>query len=352
MFKAAGMHGAIHAFDRLPSVGAAIRPVRRRVSEPVRPHPLIGLIRNPRSHRNGGDPSLANAALAAAPNVIMRSPARRSELAGILQHFERERVDYIAIDGGDGTVRDVLTCGAGVFGESWPALIVLPNGKTNALAHDLGIPAGWTLDQALQALRAGRTATRRPLVVIQRDSQDARISGFVLGGGAFTTAIGLGQDAHQLGAFNAAVVGLTAAWSALQAIFGRNDNRWRQGTAMRLRDGEGTDLPHRGDTPLDERYVLFASTLRTFPAGLRPFGDQHGHLRLAVMDNASRALLLRLPLIFMGKAGNRLARLGYHVLGSERIDLDIGDRFILDGEAFPAGSYRLEPGSNLRFVVP
>jgi len=318
----------------------------------VHSHPMIGLIRNRRSHRNGGDSGLSDASLASAPNIIMRSPDKRSELAGVLEHFASQRVDYIAIDGGDGTVRDVLTCGAGVFGENWPALIVLPNGKTNALAHDLGIPKGWTLEQAMAALRDGRTTSRRPLVVTQRDKEDARIAGFVLGGGAFTAAIGLGQNAHRLGAFNAAVVGLTTVWSALQALLGRSDNPWRRGTAMRVRDAQGHDLPHLGGTPLDERYLLFASTLRTFPAGLRPFGNQEGDLRLAVMDNASRALLLRLPLMFMSGTGQTLRRLGFQVVGAERIDLDIGARFILDGEAFPAGSYRLEPGSNLRFVVP
>jgi hypothetical protein len=40
------------------------------------------------------------------------------------------------------------------------------------------------------------------------------------------------------------------------------------------------------------------------------------------------------------------------VHGVETLRLDIGDRFILDGEAFPAGRYQLSLGPKLRFVVP
>ena len=76
-------------------------------------------------------------------------------------------IDYLVVDGGDGTVRDVLTCGAGIFGESWPTLIVLPNGKTNALAADLGLPTNWSLSDAMEAIqfhgvfRGGCLAARR-----------------------------------------------------------------------------------------------------------------------------------------------------------------------------------------------
>jgi hypothetical protein len=32
--------------------------------------------------------------------------------------------------------------------------------------------------------------------------------------------------------------------------------------------------------------------------------------------------------------------------------MHLDDRFILDGEAFPAGAYRISQGPELRFVVP
>ncbi len=256
------------------------------------------------------------------------------------------------VDGGDGTVRDVLTCGAGIFGESWPPVIVLPNGKTNALAIDLGVPPNWPLADALDAIQGGRIEQRRPLVVAQRDNPDARVQGFAFGGGVFTAAIGLGQDAHRHGAFNALGVLVTALWGLLQALFGRPDNVWRRGTPMRLYDADGRELAHCGIGRADERFLLFASTLRHFPAGLRPFGELDSPLRAVVLDNSRLGLLLRLVMVFRGKVGESLRRRGYNVFGLDAMQVDIADSFILDGEAFPAGRYQLSLGAKLRFVVP
>jgi diacylglycerol kinase (ATP) len=341
------MHGTVHLFDSLPEVRLAPAPLDRALAF-TRQVPLVGVIRNRRSHRNGGGvPDWAGRA-----NVLIEIPERRSELADILARFAERGVDYLVVDGGDGTVRDVLTSGAGVFGESWPPIIVLPNGKTNALATDLGVPAKWSLADALEAIAAGQVVVRRPLVVARRENPVAQVQGFVFGAGAYTEAIGLGQDAHDRGAFNALGVAVTAVWSLAQAMFGSNDNVWRRGTAMRLYDSSGRELPHCGEGRADERYLIFASTLDRFPAGLRPFGTVDGPLRAAVIDNAQFGVLARMPLIFRGMITQGLRRRGYHVLGSDAIDLDIGGRFILDGEAFPAGRYRLSLGPKLRFVVP
>lgn len=346
------MHGAIHLFDSLPQVDAPQSEAGGRPCAPVpggmRAEPLVGLIRNPRSHGN----ERAQADLGDVPGVIVASPSRRDELPQILAGFAQQGVDFIAIDGGDGTVRDVITCGASAFGECWPGLIVLPSGKTNALAYDLGIRPGWLLAEAMEAARRDSHVVRRPMVVAQADNESAQVRGFVLGAGAYTQAISLGQDAHDFGAFNAAAVGVTAAWSVLQALFGSEGNVWRRGTRMRLRHADGTELRHVGTTPLDERYMIFASTLDRFPAGLCPFRGIDAPMRMAVLDNARRAVLLRLPAIFRGTAGEGTKRMGFQVHGAEAFDFDIGDRFILDGEAFPPGSYRVTLGPRLRFIVP
>lgn len=343
------MDGTIHLFEHLPQVDE--RPLaagRDFAPASVRNRPLVGLIRNARSYRNLRE----GLSEGAHDGVIVRTPHKRGELPAIIAEFAAERVDYIAIDGGDGTVRDVLTCGAGVFGDAWPSLIVLPTGKTNALAHDLGIPVDWTLDEALAAARRGRVLRRQPVVVTQRDNARAQVRGFVLGGGAFTRAIALGQRSHDLGAFNAAVVGLTAMGSVVQAMFGGARNAWRRGTRMRLRGSDGRELEHHGGLPQDERYVVFASTLERLPAGLSPFRGLAGPLRLAVFDNPSRSLLLRLGSIYVGRASDATKKLGYHAFDEETVDLDIGEAFILDGEAFPPGHYCLSAGAKLRFVVP
>lgn len=346
------MHRSIHVFERLPQVDRLPGAANDRVFSPVRTRPLIGVIRNARSHRNEGRALSQDSAEELGEGVLLATPRKRSELVGVLSDFAARRVDYIAIDGGDGTVRDVLTCGAGVFGESWPMLIVLPGGKTNALALDLGIPTDWSLADALAAVATGSLVRRQPLVVTDRGDSRSQVRGFVLGGGVFNQVITLGQRSHQLGAFNQTVVAITVVWSAVQAMLGMDGNKWRQGTPMRIRLSDGEELPHRGGLPSDERYLLFASTLQAFPAGLDPFRSVEHPLQVAVIDNPGRRLLLRLPSIFRGKASRKTQDRGYHAFGDTTVDLDIRDAFILDGEAFPAGQYRLSAGPNLRFVVP
>ncbi len=341
------MHGTVHLFDSLPEVSRPPVPMAR-AGAPVRQVPLVGVIRNLRSHRNSGEP----ADLAGRATLLVETPQRRSELSEILVRFAERRVDYIVVAGGDGTVRDVLTCGAGVFGESWPTLIVLPNGTTNALATDIGLPGKWTLDDALDAIHEGRTAQRRPLVVAQRDKPDAQVEGFIFGAGAYASAIQLGQRAHDKGAFHNLGVGVTAIWSLFQALFGRAGNLWRRGTPIRLFDERGSEVPRSEFGERDERYLIFASTLSRFPAAIKPFGTGAGGLRLAVIDSAHRGLLLRLPLIFRGVVSPRMRAFGYRVLDAEGMEIDIGEQFILDGEAFPPGRYRLSLGPKLNFVVP
>src|SRR5690606_34528181 len=253
------MHGSVHLFDHRPQI---TRPVVSPIGAagPVRQVPLVGVIRNLRSHRNEGDlPDWSGRA-----TLLVETPQKRGELTTILTRFAERRVDYIVIAGGDGTVRDVLTCGAGIFGETWPPLIILPNGKTNALAIDLGLPSKWTLADALEALPSGRVEQRRPLVVAQRENPDARVQGFVFGAGAYTSSISLGQQAHEKGAFQNLGVGVTVVWSLLQALFGSAGNIWRRGTPTRLFDGRGQEVPHSGIGRTDERYLLFASTLQRF----------------------------------------------------------------------------------------
>jgi len=341
------MHGTVHLFDRLPQVTRPAAPLGGAAA-PARPVPLVGVIRNLRSHRQAA----AMPEWSGRATLLIETPEQRSELQDVLAHFAERRVDYLVVVGGDGTVRDVLTCGEGYFGESWPPLIIVPSGKTNALAVDLGLPATWTLEEALEAVAGGRIEQRRPLVVAQRDDSNARVQGFVFGGGAYASAIQLGQRAHDKGAFNNLAVGVTAIWAFLQTVFGTAGNTWRRGTPMRLFDAHGREIAHSGVGRRDERHLVFASTLGRFPAGMRPFGNGGEGLRAAVIDSTHRGLLLRLPLIFRGLVTPRMRRLGYHVIEADGLQVDTAERFILDGEAFPGGRYQLSLGPKLRFVVP
>ena len=346
------MHGTIYEFAKLPGLdrrGTSASPASLRRPRKIRAVPLVGIIRNPRSHRNKGQA----AELANCSNILTETPATRAALVDALADFQRRGVDYLAVDGGDGTVRDVLTCGAAIFGDNWPDMIVLPKGKTNALAVDIGVPSGWTLPEALEAASRGRGVTRHPIRVIPANGEGC-VQGFVLGGGVFTLATQAGQDAHRWGAFNSLAVGLTVLWSIVLCAFGASSNRWRRLTQMRLRDPRGgQELPHSRHGQRGARFLFFASSFEHFPLGIRPFGPTAGAgMKLLVLDAPLRGLLALMPLYLAGSTARFFERWGAHRFVADDLDVELGGSFVFDGEEFPQGRYRLQNGPLLNFIVP
>jgi hypothetical protein len=365
------MATSIYEFAQLPHADphAPEAANKRRRLKPGQA-PSVGVIYNPRSHGNQG----ADFDCGICPQVHIAQPGDRSQLPDALSEFASRGIDLLVINGGDGTVRDVLTCGAGIFGDDWPAIAVLPKGKTNALTVDLGVPGDWTLQAAIEAFDAGRRVHRRPIAVAPLGTRSvsgqalgeqvsgdqaldeqasARVLGFILGAGAFTTATKAGQSAHRLGAFNSVAVGVTAAWGLVQWLFASRGNPWRRGARMTIKLGaSAAELEHSGLGDPDWRQLLFASTLETLPAGLKPFGHLRQGLKLVVLDQITRRSALAIPAVLKGWLPANLRDRGIHQITATHFALDIDDQFILDGEAFPAGEYRIGQGPELQFVAP
>ncbi|MCL4673994.1 MAG: hypothetical protein KJZ64_13925 [Sphingomonadaceae bacterium] len=311
--------------------------------------PVVGVIYNPRSHRNQG----RDLAFADRPGVHFAQPQEREEIRAVLEDFRAKSIDLLIINGGDGTVRDVLTAGLGVFGEQWPALAVLPKGKTNALNVDLGAPSGWGLADAVDAWVKGGRVIRRPVVVTPVDSEGSALAGFILGGGGYSVGIRAGQEAHRLGAFDSLAVVATAGWGVLQALFGSDANQWRRGARMELLLGDAREpLAHAGAGYEGRRSVMLASTLERFPGGIRLFGSLREGLKIVALDRPARRVLAMMPLLLGGLKLANPERWGIHYRATSTFELVIGEPWILDGEAFPAGRYRVSEGPALTFVVP
>ena len=347
------MNGTIYDFSALtrvaqPGVGAADRPHWRRAPALAAAPTRVGLISNPRSRRNkgGGLP-------APRPDVLAEAPRTRAELRDVLERFAADRVDLLVLNGGDGTVRDVLTLGGDLWGAHWPRIAVLPAGKTNALALDLGAPRGWSLDAALEAARAGRIATRSPVAIERRDDPGPAVRGFLLGTGAFVAATELAHRTHRAGAFNGVAVGLALGWAVARTAFGAADGEWRRGERLRLRF-DPRSVPMHG-APLESdgaRYMLFASTLERLPTGIRPFGRVRPGLKALAVDAPPRAILRAVPALLAGSEAAWLNGAGYRRVDAPGFDVDLPSGFILDGEVFPGGRFRVTEAPPLRFVVP
>ncbi|RZV33009.1 MAG: hypothetical protein EX262_07220 [Sphingomonadaceae bacterium] len=311
--------------------------------------PVTGVLYNPRSHRNR-DSAIVEPDY---PVIRVEQPRRRRDLKDAMQRFVDSGVELLVINGGDGTVRDALTGGAMVFGDDWPDIAVLPRGKTNALTIDLEMPKSWSLEEAIIAHRDGRRVQRRPMVLEPMDGKELTRLGFILGAGVFLAAIESGQDAHKFGAFDSLAVAMTTVWGVTQALFGGDKNPWRRGVEARILLGEPmTELERSRYGDPRWRAMIFLSSLSRFPAGLKPFGDAEGPLRIAVIDHLRRRIVAQMPWVLRGNHSDRLVEAGLHRRSADRIELDLGDRFILDGEVFAPGRYCVTPGPLLNFVVP
>lgn len=340
----------IYEFAQIPRVDPATKAHGRagRVRDRGQA-PTVGVIYNPRSHRNQG----VDFDCQVCPHVHIAQPHERGQLPLALADFAERGIDLLVINGGDGTVRDVLTTGQAVFGDDWPAIAVLPKGKTNALTVDLGVPDDWTLQDAIDALDHGSRVYRRPMAVAAASEPGKQVAGFILGAGAFTLATQAGQSAHKLGAFDSMVVAVTGLWALMQSVFAGRGNAWRKGARMRIGLG-AADAPmaHSGKGDPEMRQLLFASTLERMPAGIRPFGALKAGLKLVAVDQISRRTTALVPLVLTGRLRDGLRERGIHQVAATQFSLSIDGQFILDGEAFPAGDYRIEQGPELAFVAP
>ncbi|NVD44552.1 diacylglycerol/lipid kinase family protein [Qipengyuania atrilutea] len=329
---------------------SATRPQRKLWPQAAQDAPRIGILHNPRSHGNRKAAAGQIESVADRANVECISPTTRNEIGQALLDFKRGGIDYLIVNGGDGTVRDMLSAGQRIFADGWPLLAVMPRGKTNALTEDLGVPRDWTLERAVDAIGTAPGKRRRPLKIERMDGSMQPVAGFILGAGAFTTGIRTAQDAHKLGAFGGLAVALTAIWGAAQMIFGTKRNRWRRGVEMTVALGpDRKPMPHSGHGEADRRSILVATSLHKMPMDLKVFGNARDGLKIAAIDRPLRKVWLSMPAILAGWEPDWLSESGFHRVEAASFELTLGDEFILDGEVFPPGAYRVSLGPELTF---
>lgn len=299
----------------------------------------VGVVRNRRSHANRGQASEPPEGLRWA------EPETPQALVLDMKRFAAAGVDLVVIDGGDGTVREVLSALPEAYGDRPPVLAVLASGKTNVLALDLGAGRDWTLAEVLRraATDAPRLKSRAPLEVSWSGQPPVR--GFILGLGAFTRATQMSKAVHRMGAYQSLSVALTLAGAALGTFFGHRTSPWRQGVEASVAVDGAAQPPGR-------RFVVIATALKRLPFGLKPFGLPREGMKVLDVDAPPRGLLAALPRVLGGRSDLWLAARGYRRRSAERLDLHTEECVVIDGEVFPGGAISVRLGPPLRFLVP
>jgi diacylglycerol kinase family enzyme len=298
----------------------------------------VALLSNPRSTGNRDMLPRIRAYCAGRPDLFHYEVEQVGQIAEALESIARVRPRVLVVNGGDGTVQATLTelYNGGQFGREPPPVAVLPNGKTNLIALDLGASGdplvalerivalaksdlrAHVVERELIALTEGDTPINRPVL------------GMFLGGAGFAdTILYCRHKIYPLGLPNGlshVLAGILVLFSAIFGVRGRYFPPAPQPVKVSLiREGQSS-----------QRFAfLIVTTLEKMLLGSKSAGRASG-LKLMAVDQSPLALLKALIASIRGRLGDHPVT-GVHVEQGDVIRIESErSSVILDGEEFHA----------------
>ncbi len=299
----------------------------------------VALLSNPRSTGNRSLLPRVREYCAAHPDIFHYEVEAVDQIGEAIRTIAMVSPRVIAINGGDGTVQAALTelYSGGHFGGSPPPVAVLPNGKTNLIALDLGAEGDpiRALERVVELVGAGRLedhVIERQLIAL--DSGGARpVLGMFLGG-AYLADVMLycRHRIYPLGLPNGVSHFLAAMLAFFSILFGIGGGRLppkpEPMTVSLIRQGE-----FKGKFSL-----LIVTTLEKLLLSIRT-SDKHGtngHMKLLATESSVGALFRMLGATWRGTLGQRELA-GVHFQQGDEIRIESErSNVILDGEIFEA----------------
>jgi diacylglycerol kinase family enzyme len=286
-------------------------------------------------------------------------------------HYEVEHVDQIGealrtiaqvepkvlvINGGDGTVQAALTelYHGEHFGEKAPPVAVLPNGKTNLIALDLGAVGDplVALERILELARNDMSdhLVARELIALSDGTANGRpVLGMFLGGAGLADSILFCRNKiYPLGLPNGFSHVLTAFAVFISLIFG-----FRSAFLPPRPNPVKVSLLRHGHFQ-GQFALLIVTTLHKLLLGSAtgPGSHSKGSLKLMVVDQSPLALLRAMIGGISGKLNNKTHGVHFEHGDEIRIESDRSS-VILDGELFEATAGRpivLKPTAPVPFL--
>lgn len=309
----------------------------------------IGIIHNPRSRRNVRAPDTVRRLRALVDgDGELAEAATQDELALALERFRAQRIDLLAVNGGDGTGHVVLTAFARAYGgEPLPALALLRGGAMNTVAdaHQLRGSPESILQALLQRRRAGRPwrTVERDLLGVTSDG-GAPLFGFLFGTGAVVTFLETYYATGRAAPLTAAALLVRAVGSAL--VGGR--------FAAALARRERLRVTADGDEWPDGPYLaVLAGAVPEIGFGFKPFArcdEQPGFFHAVGVTGSALQVAARLPQIWLGRPWRRSLAVDA-VTRDLRVDGPLS--FTLDGDLYAAErEVRVQTGPPVRLVLP
>ena len=316
--------------------------------------PRIALLSNPKSSGNIAQLSRIRDYCAEHPDIFHYEVERAEQIGDGLRTIARVRPKILIINGGDGTVQAALTeiHNGGHFGEEPPPVAVLPNGKTNLIALDLGAQGDPII--ALERLVALAQSDLSPhivareLIALRCDPTSRPVIGMFLGGaGLADTMLYCRNKIYPLGLPNGLSHALTAI-ALLVRMFLRLQSSFLPPKPSPMQ------VSVRRDGRISGRFALLAvTTLEKMLLSGQFKGTGTGRLKLLAVEERPVSLLKVFAASLAGKLGASSMR-GVHFEESDEISIE-GENanLILDGEMFSARigyPVVLKPAQPLSFV--
>jgi hypothetical protein len=322
----------------------------------TRSRPRIALLSNPKSTGNVAQLPKIRAFCAEHPDIFHYEVEHASQIGEAMKSIARVRPKVLAINGGDGTVQAALTelYNGGHFPDAPPPVAVLPSGKTNLIAIDLGargdpIASLERLIELAQGDLAPFTVARE-LIALRRSAGDERpVIGMFLGGaGLADTMLYCRDKIYPLGLPNGLAHVITAIALLLKMF-------------LKVKAGFLPPDPSPLRVLLSEREknfsgrfsLLAVTTLEKLLLSGELVPGRGGSLKLLAIDERPVTLIRAFFASLIGKIGKSHVR-GVHFEEADEIMIEgESSNVILDGETVRAELGRpitLSPAQPLSFV--
>ena len=318
--------------------------------------PRIALLSNPKSTGNLAQLPRIRAYCADHPDIFHYEVEHAYQVGDALRTIARIRPKVLVINGGDGTVQAALTelYNGGHFGVSPPPVAVLPSGKTNLIALDLGAHGDpiTALERLIEIAQGDITpfVVARELIALRNgENGDRPVIGMFLGGaGLADTMLYCRNKIYPLGLPNSFAHVITAI-ALLAKMVLRVKSNFLPPDPQPL----SVSLREEGDMISGRFSLLAVTTLEKLLLSGELGGRREGVLKLLAIEQQPMSLIRGFAASLLGKLGRSKVR-GVHFEEANEITIE-GDSsdVILDGETFRAevGSpINLKPAAPLSFV--
>jgi diacylglycerol kinase family enzyme len=315
----------------------------------------IALISNPRSTGNLAQLPRIRAFCADHPDIFHYEVEAADQIGEAMRTIARICPAVLAINGGDGTVQAVLTeiHNGGHFTDCAPPVAVLPSGKTNLIALDLGAEGDPVV--ALQRLIDIARADLAPYLVARElialsggESSLKPVIGMFLGGaGLADIMLYCRERVYPLGLPNSISHFITAIAVVLRQVFGLR-------ASFLPPEPQPLSVSVRQEGAITGRFAfLFVTTLEKLLLSSELGTNSSGPLKFVAVEQKPVSMVRAFAATLVGRLGHTKLD-GVHVEEADEIAID-GERsqVILDGETFRTGPGKpifLRPAQPLSFV--